>query len=256
MKDFFRAIAIAILTTGFDPRKLRHLGKAGRYLRDRKAFRALGGRVDVDYPILTDYSDNAGSGSGQYFHQDLLVAQLILADDPKRHVDIGSRIDGFVAHVATFRPIEVIDIRPMPPSIHSNIRYAQLDLMSGGVGAVGTSDSVSCLHAIEHFGLGRYGDPLDPEGHKRGFANIARLVAPGGRLYISMPVGHSNETYFNAHRCFAARDLFSWGGGIEDFTLERFDWVDEAGDLRIGGTPEDAAQYRYVLGIYTLRRTG
>lgn len=254
MASTLRSLGVAVLSSGFNPRSLRHLKKLRRYFSDLKAFIAKGGRVDVDYPILTDFDSNAGSGSGQYFHQDLLVAQFIHDAKPARHLDIGSRIDGFVAHVATFRPVEVIDIRPMRPSVHPNIRYAMLDLIEGDVAAFGQADSVSCLHAIEHFGLGRYGDPLDPDGHKHGFANIARLVAPGGRLYISFPVGRKTEVYFNAHRCFAARDIFDWGEAIADFNLERFDWVDEQGELRPNGTPEDAAEYRYVLGIYTLRR--
>lgn len=255
MRAFFRSIAAAIVTTGFDPRKLRHLGQFRRFYRDRSAFKAMGGAIAEDYPILTDFTANAGSGTGQYFHQDLLVAQLIHEAKPARHLDIGSRIDGFVAHVAAFRPIEVIDIRPMPPSIHANIRYSVLDLMDGDISGFGQADSVSCLHAIEHFGLGRYGDPLDPDGHKKGFANIAKLVAPGGRLYISMPISRTTKVQFNSQRLFAARDIFTWGEAIDGFSLERFDWVDERGDLHPSATPEDAAGCPFGLGIYTLRRT-
>ena len=143
----------------------------------------------------------------------------------------------------------------MPPSIHANIRYSVLDLMDGDISGFGQADSVSCLHAIEHFGLGRYGDPLDPDGHKKGFANIAQLVAPGGRLYISMPISRTTRVQFNSQRLFAARDIFGWGPAIEGFALERFDWVDERGDLHPASTPEDAADCRFGLGIYTLRRT-
>lgn len=63
--------------------------------------------------ILWDYSDNAGTSKGHYFHQDLLVAKLINEHNPKRHVDIASRVDGFVAHVASYREIEVVDVRPL-----------------------------------------------------------------------------------------------------------------------------------------------
>jgi hypothetical protein len=63
------------------------------------------------FPITADSSEPSGSMSGHYFHQDLYVAQQIFKQKPNKHVDIGSRIDGFVAHVASFRPIEVLDIR-------------------------------------------------------------------------------------------------------------------------------------------------
>ena len=65
------------------------------------------------YPILSDRYDSAGVATGHYFHQDLLVAKFIYENKPMRHVDIGSRIDGFVAHVASFRDIEVVDIREL-----------------------------------------------------------------------------------------------------------------------------------------------
>ena len=65
--------------------------------------------------LLQDYSDNAGQNKGHYFHQDLLVAKMIYDTKPRRHIDIGSRLDGFVAHVASFREIEVFDIVAKPP---------------------------------------------------------------------------------------------------------------------------------------------
>jgi len=62
---------------------------------------------------LDDRFDQSGTASGHYFHQDLLVASRIFINNPEKHVDIGSRIDGFVAHVASFREIEVFDIRSL-----------------------------------------------------------------------------------------------------------------------------------------------
>jgi len=53
--------------------------------------------------MLTDRFDPGGDASGHYFHQDLIVARRIFERDPRKHVDVGSRIDGFVAHLAVFR---------------------------------------------------------------------------------------------------------------------------------------------------------
>jgi hypothetical protein len=75
----------------------------------------------------------------------------------------------------------------------------------------GYCDSLSCLHAIEHFGLGRYGDPIDPRGYERGIANMARLVVPGGRLYLSAPIGRE-RVEFNANRVFDPRTLIRCAG--------------------------------------------
>ena len=120
------------------------------------------GRKSVTHrlPIFTDYDDQAGSATGHYFHQDLLVASFIHNKNPLRHIDIGSRIDGFIAHVASFRSIEVMDVRDLKGTGHENISFIKADLMNKDSAQNNITDSISCLHAIEHFGLGRYGDPV------------------------------------------------------------------------------------------------
>jgi hypothetical protein len=92
------------------------------------------------------------------------------------------------------------------------------------------ADSISCLHAIEHFGLGRYGDPIDPDGHQKGFANLVDMLEPNGTIYMSFPIGRKNEVHFNAHRVFHPRDVLTWQSS-KDLSLERFDYVDDVGNL-------------------------
>ena len=128
--------------------------------------------ITEKYPIKDEYYTKAGVHSGQYFHQDLLVASYIFNKNPKRHIDIGSRIDGFVAHVASFRKIEVFDIRNTTQSVHKNMIFHQVDMMVNSSAEI--TDSLSCLHAIEHFGLGRYGDTVDITGHIKGIDNLIR----------------------------------------------------------------------------------
>ena len=78
---------------------------------------------------MTDYNDKAaGIAKGHYFHQDLLVSQMIFNDNPKNHIDIGSRIDGFIAHVASYREIEVADIRKLDSNI-KNVKFSHYDFM-------------------------------------------------------------------------------------------------------------------------------
>lgn len=226
---------------------LRHLPA---YIRQRREFVRLGGQITRRYMILRDYDDAAGVTGGHYFHQDLVVASLIHQDAPRRHIDVGSRIDGFVAHVAAFRPIEIIDIRPLPETGHPNIGFLQADLME--TSSLPVADSVSCLHALEHFGLGRYGDPIDPMGHRKGFDNLTRMVSPGGVLYVSFPIGKANSVAFNAHRIFHPSEIMAWLP--DDFSLRRFDYVDDAGKLHREDRPQSAEGLRYGCGIYTLRR--
>lgn len=219
-----------------------------RYLKEKRAFLKKGGVISHTYPITNDYKDSAGTGSGHYFHQDLLVAQFIYEANPKRHIDIGSRLDGFVAHVAAFRKIEVFDIRVLSKSEHPNIEYKEADLMSDVEEEV--TDSLSCLHVIEHFGLGRYGDPIEPKGYILGFKNLIRMLKPGGVLYISFPIGNSNEVHFNAHRVFHPRDIFLWAPN--ELNLLRFDLVDDLGALHKDFDVLNCdIDVNYGCGIYT-----
>jgi hypothetical protein len=226
-----------------------------KYLLHFNEFVRLGGQVSNVYPILSDYDETAGTAVGHYFHQDLLVATLIHSNNPVRHIDIGSRIDGFVAHVAAFRKIEVSDIRDLPDTGHANISFIKADLMNKDGASNNITDSISCLHAIEHFGLGRYGDPIDPQGHVKGFNNIVRMLKPEGMLYISFPIGKANEVHFNAHRVFHYQDIFAWADDAGRLGLERFDYVDDAGALHQNVDIDTAKiDVVYGCGIYTFKK--
>lgn len=223
------------------------------FLSHRKEWIAQGGVVTGYKIILEDYADKAGNNSGHYFHQDLLVAGFVFEKAPKRHVDVGSRVDGFVAHVASFRQVEVLDIRPLPPSAHQNIQFIQADLMNPA--NIEKSDSVSCLHAIEHFGLGRYTDPIDVNGHLAGIKNLIDLVEDGGTLYISFPIGKSDEVQFNAHRVFHPHSILNIPEVASTMRLTRFDFVDDRGDLHLDQAVDAAVgQVKYGCGIYTFEK--
>ena len=179
------------------------------------------------YPCLEDRFDISGSAYGHYFHQDLLVANRIFVNNPEKHVDVGSRIDGFVAHVAAFREIEVFDVRPLSITIQ-NIIFRQADLMNPEFGPGQYCDSISSLHAIEHFGLGRYGDKLDYNGHIKGLDNIYKILKDGGKFYFSVPIGRQ-RIEFNAHRVFSVKYLI---GLIEKrYKIDSFSYVNDQGDL-------------------------
>lgn len=179
------------------------------------------------HPVLFDLHDSAGTLSGHYFHQDLLVARKIFTANPVRHIDIGSRTDGFVAHVAVYREIEVLDIRPLESDVE-NIRFTQADLMNLPPDLTDSCDSISSLHAIEHFGLGRYGDPIDLDGHLKAIANIARMLKQNGIFHFSVPIGEL-RIEFNAQRVFSIAYLLNVLG--KDFELKEFSFVDDSGKL-------------------------
>ena len=91
--------------------------------------------------------------------------------------------------MASFREIEVLDVRPLPKSVHENIKFRQINFMKQIL------EEATChVFAIEHFGLGRYTDKIDVDGHNKGITNLVDLVSYG-RLYISFPIGKKDEVH-------------------------------------------------------------
>ncbi|MBP6793489.1 MAG: DUF268 domain-containing protein [Saprospiraceae bacterium] len=206
-----------------------------------------------DYLCLNDRYDKSGTLSGQYFHMDLHVAQRIFLNQPIKHVDVGSNIQGFVAHVASYREIEIFDIRPNESNV-KNISFRQADFSNPVSLPEGYTDSLSCLHAIEHFGLGRYGDSIDPDGHLKGLDNMYKLIKPGGKFYFATPIG-PQRIEFNAHRVFSLKYLMNLFNG--KYRIEQFSYVDDRGDLYTDLTITDAVinsncNCRYGCGIFEM----
>lgn len=255
LKKILNPLLVFLTFIGIDPCRLLTLRHAPRFIAEYLRYQRLGGKITHRFPILFDYHDQAGSASGHYFHQDLLTASFIHKANPIRHIDIGSRIDGFVAHVASFRKIEVMDVRELVNPGHSNITFIKADLMDNNNANKNSADSISCLHAIEHFGLGRYGDPLDPAGHIKGFNNILQMLKIDGTLYISFPIGKANETHFNAHRVFHPHDIFTWADRQNRIELLRFDYVDDVGMLHQNIDLQTLVlNMNYGCGIYTFKK--
>jgi SAM-dependent methyltransferase len=114
-------------------------------------------------------------------------------------VDIGSH-HKYVALLSKVIPVAYVDLRP--PSIRlDTLAFVQGSVLDLPFGSRSVS-SLSCLCVIEHIGLGRYGDPLDPYGTEKAVQELKRVMQPGGDLYVSFPVDDANRTYFNAHRAF------------------------------------------------------
>ncbi len=79
-------------------------------------------------------------------------------------------------------------------------------------------DVAFSISSFEHDGLGRYGDPLDPEGDLKALAYMkASVVKPGGALILAMPSG-GDFIEFNAHRIYGRLrfPLLTKGWKLED----------------------------------------
>lgn len=157
------------------------------------------------YIITADRFENAGSVHS-YFWQDLWAAKRIFSNRVDMHYDIGSRLDGFISHLLSYgQKVRMLDIRPLEVSIDDlDFRQEDATLLSGIKD--GSISSLSALCSLEHFGLGRYGDAIDPEACFKAFHAIQKKMSVDGRLYISVPIG-IEHLEFNAHRVFSPNTI-------------------------------------------------
>ena len=196
-----------------------------------RQFKKQGQKSSVSFPVTKlsayyeDKQDSAGTESilGYAFYQNLYVAQQIYQNNPVRHIDIGSDIYSFVAHVASYREIEICDIRPLNRLI-ANVKFKQLDVMQLNDEDIESTDSISCLHALEHFGLGRYGDPICYDGYLLGFQNIYKMLKPQGIFYFSVPLG-KQRVEFHAHRVFSLKYLLELI--MPYYEIKSFSYIDD-----------------------------
>ena len=160
------------------------------------------------HPCLADYYQQAGAVDSHYFFQDIYVAQKVFASGVKHIHDIGSRLDGYIGHLLAMDiRVTMIDIRPLDFEIE-NLDFVQGNATDLGNLADNSVPALSCLHALEHFGLGRYGDPVDYHGWEKALAHYKRILKPSGSLYLSVPSGNTEKVVFHAHRIFRPRTVF------------------------------------------------
>ncbi len=183
---------------------------------------------------------------GYYFYQDCWAFRKVVSNKPSLHVDIGSTallVGCFAASVATlsidFRPLaaESLGLRSMRGSI------LQLPFKDDSL------ESISSLCVIEHIGLGRYGDPLDPDGTAKAAQELQRVLKHGGHLYVSVPCGESYVA-FNAHRSFTREEVLTLFDGLR---LMEFVLVGNRGVLR---QPEKIEKSDFPVGLFYFTKQG
>lgn len=216
------------------------------YWRSWRAYSRLPGAEPLlmrdAYPCLYDRSASTPYDS-HYFYQDIWAFKLIKEVAPVEHVDVGSSVN-FVGLLTLITKVTFVDIRPLRANLEN------LTSKPGSIVALpfedGSVASLSCLHVAEHIGLGRYGDALDPEGTKKAARELARVLAPRGNLYFSVPIGKP-RVCFNAHRVHAYEQILAY---FHDLKLIRFAAVTDAGSYEKDINTSDLVNANYSCGFF------
>jgi SAM-dependent methyltransferase len=221
-----------------------------RFFRDRRHYVAMSGSAPLrrrdDYPCLLDWTETTPFDP-HYTYQDGWAARRIAERLPAEHVDVGSRVS-FVVGLSAFVPVTFVDLRPLELAL-SGLTNLRGDLLSLPF-ADCSVQSLSCLHVAEHVGLGRYGDELDPGGTRRAARELERVLALGGHLYFSLPVGRP-RTEFNAHRIHDPLEIPLM---FPELRLAEFAGVNDAGEFSSALGPGDLAGSRWGCGLYVFVR--
>jgi hypothetical protein len=255
MQRIARRLLSAFSSLFFDPTAtLRKWRALPYFIGNVREYRRLQRKADnpnfsLSWPniyfMTQDRFQQASSAGRDYFFQDLWAAKHIYRSGIREHVDVGSRIDGFVAHILPFCQVTYVDLRPLSACVD------RLDVRRGSVLEMPFTDSsvpsLSCLHVIEHVGLGRYGDPVNPAGYKLAAIELTRVLAVGGSLLLGAPVG-KERLCFDAHRIFDPETLVAVFSGLD---LQEFSLIDDQGrTITVNASFREAQLCKYGCGLF------
>lgn len=197
------------------------------------------------YPCLLDKVART-EFDPHYTYHPAWAARILAETKPVEHVDISSLLQ-FSTLLSAFIPVRFYDYRPASLNLN-NLTSESADLLALPF-SDGSVSSVSCMHVVEHVGLGRYGDPLDPDGDLKAIAELKRVIAPGGDLLFVVPIGQAKLMY-NAHRIYSYQQVMDQ---FPNFTLKEFALIpDNSAEVGLcrHATKEMADKQEYGCGCF------
>lgn len=199
-------------------------------------------------PFLTDKTNVTGFDRHYVYHT-AWAARIIKQLNPDVHIDIGSCLR-FVSTLSAFVPVRFYDYRPAELYL-DNLKCGSADLTRLPF-ASGSITSLSCMHVVEHIGLGRYGDFLDVDGDLNAIEELKRVVAVGGYLLFVVPIGKA-KIIFNAHRIYSYDQVMSYFNSLE---LIEFTLIPDQSDkgLIVNATREDSDSQSYGCGCFMFKK--
>ena len=189
------------------------------------------------------------SFDAHYVYHSGWAARVLREISPEQHIDISSSIV-FSAIMSAFLNIKHYDYRT-PILNLDGLECGNQDLLSLRF-ENSSINSLSCMHVIEHVGLGRYGDPLNPQGDREAARELMRVLAPGGHLIIVVPVAEHAYIRFNGHRIYdfnRVRNMF------EVLELKEFAFLNDTKNNKFTrhASIDDIVGSKYGCGCFLFR---
>jgi SAM-dependent methyltransferase len=222
-----------------------------RYFRSLLSYKRLENSFPTNFsdlqPCLGDWTPSTPFDP-HYFYQGAWAVRKLRDSGVAEHVDIASSVL-MISVLSGYIDTTFVDYRPLKTNL-SGLRTMPGDILSLPF-EDGSINSLSCLHVIEHIGLGRYGDPLDPLGTVKAAKELQRILAIGGILLVSLPVGRE-RICFNAHRVHSPMTILQF---FSCLTLIDFSYVDDDGKFHENANPADAINLEYGCGLFNFSKT-
>ncbi len=194
------------------------------------------------FPFFTDNTKET-EFDAHYIYHPAWAARIVRDIAPLKHIDISSTLH-FCSILSAFIPVEFYDYRPANLKL-TNLHSGKADLTNLHF-ASNSIQSLSCMHTIEHIGLGRYGEPLDPDADVTSINELKRVVAVNGSLLFVTPVGKP-KIQFNAHRIYPPELITNLFKG---FTLKKFSLVLDNRDFLENAGFDVAEKQNYGCGCF------
>jgi hypothetical protein len=196
------------------------------------------------FPCLGE-ATAATNFDAHYIYHPAWAARILAQTKPEFHIDISSSLT-FCSIVSAFVPVKFYDYRPANLKL-GGLETGQADLLKLPF-ADNSVKSLSCMHTIEHIGLGRYGDPIDPTGDLKAMAELTRVLSPGGNLLFVVPIGQA-KLMFNAHRIYSYQMIVD---AFKNLKLKNFTLIPSSNKLQpnFEATKEDSDKENYACGCF------
>jgi hypothetical protein len=198
------------------------------------------------YPCLNDKIIKTPFDHHYTYHP-AWAARILAKIKPAYHIDISSIIS-FSTILSAFIPVKFYDYRPADlklPDLESG--FADLKQLSFADDSI---PSLSCMHTIEHIGLGRYGDEIDPQGDIKAINELKRVLQPNGDLLFVAPVGKP-KIEFNAHRIYSYEQIIEY---FSPLTIREFSLIPDEGGMIIHADPALVKEQSYGCGCFWFKK--